>query len=125
MEEINNIINNKVNRFTGNGRGILDILLDAYNYWYKFLSNLTLDQLLSVCYISLAINILFRIEAILTIYYGNYIIDYFKLETRFPKLANIIKLRRKFQSYSIIWNTILIIVALIIIIVLNLHYLLR
>jgi hypothetical protein len=40
--------------------------------------------------------------------YGNYILDRFKLENRFPRIAFIIKYRKKTSKYYVVINIILI-----------------
>lgn len=42
--------------------------------------------------------------SIIFVFYGDFLIKRFNLETRFPKLAIIIQLRRKFTKYYLIWN---------------------
>ena len=41
---------------------------------------------------------------ILAIFFGNEIIKYFNLESKFPSLASFFKLRTKFQKYYLLWN---------------------
>lgn len=43
--------------------------------------------------------ILSSVLTLIYIFYGDYLIKRFNLETRYPNLAKIISLRRKFQSY--------------------------
>jgi uncharacterized integral membrane protein len=57
--------------------------------------------------------------SIMLIYFGDYFINYFNLEAKYPKLANFIKMRRKFQNYYVILNLIIIILILFIIIYIN------
>ena len=52
------------------------------------------------CILGLALNL-----------YGNILLDKFQLETRYPKLAFIIKYRRKVSQYYIISNIIFIILV--------------
>jgi hypothetical protein len=46
--------------------------------------------------------ILSAIISIVYIFYGEYLIKRFNIENRFPRLAKVIKLRRKFQSYYLL-----------------------
>jgi hypothetical protein len=46
--------------------------------------------------------------SIVFIFYGDYLINKFQLEIKFPKLAKIIQLRRKFQKYYLILSILLI-----------------
>lgn len=50
------------------------------------------------------ITILLSLISILSVFYSNFFIEYFKLEQRFPRLAKIIALRRKFQQYYLLFN---------------------
>ncbi len=54
---------------------------------------LLLDYALINCVISIVFN-----------FYGNYLIKKFNLETKYPKLAKFILLRKKFQRYYLIFN---------------------
>nr|YP_010146931.1 hypothetical protein K4014_mgp36 [Cyclocybe aegerita]QQP21440.1 hypothetical protein [Cyclocybe aegerita] len=45
--------------------------------------------------------------------YGDYFLNKFNIEERFPKLANIIKIRRKFQKYYIILNILLMVCVIL------------
>ena len=56
-------------------------------------------------------------------YYSNKLIIYFELENKYPRLAKLIQLRRKFQNYYIGWNISLAIVALIYIMFINISVL--
>ena len=73
----------------------------------------------------LLINIttsIFILTCIINIFYsicGNYLINKFSLEERFPKLSKIIKLRVTFQKYYIIINSVFIIIAVLSLIFIN------
>ena len=56
---------------------------------------------------------------------SNLLIDYFQLETKYPKIAKYIRLRRKFQNYYMFINILLIIFVCITILLLNLVLLLE
>jgi hypothetical protein len=49
------------------------------------------------------------LSSIFFVLYGDYLINRFQLEVKFPKLAKIIKLRRKFQRYYLIFDSLIII----------------
>jgi hypothetical protein len=53
------------------------------------------------------------------VYYGDKLIIYFNLETKWPKLAKFIQLRRKFQDYYIRINALIIILILLFVIYIN------
>ena len=73
------------------------ILEDLYNK----LENLEPIPKIVVSIILLNSVKLVSITSIIFIYYGEYILKILNIENRYPKLANIIKLRRKLQSYNI------------------------
>jgi hypothetical protein len=53
------------------------------------------------------------------IFLGDYFINYFNLEEKYPKIANFIKVRRKFQNYYISIIVIIIVFVLLTIIYIN------
>lgn len=57
--------------------------------------------------------ILLCLITILSAFYGNKIILYFDLENKYPSLAKFIRLRIKFQNYTIIFNFVLLTFVLI------------
>jgi hypothetical protein len=44
------------------------------------------------------------LSSIIFVLYGDYLIEKYQLEVKFPKLAKIISYRRKAQKYSLIFN---------------------
>lgn len=73
----------------------------------KFISSLSKEELLAFSGLLLNQLILSYVITIIFILYGDYLIERFKLETKYPKLAKFIQFRRKFQSYylkvSFVW----------------------
>ena len=61
---------------------------------------------------------------IILIIYGEFLIEYFKLEERFPKLAKLIQLRRKLRRFYMSTLFSISIISLSIVIYLNIRYLL-
>jgi len=59
------------------------------------------------------------------IYYGDYLITKFNLENKYPKLANIIKLRKQFTKYYLISNILTIAFAILIEIVFSISILIN
>ena len=83
-----------------NNNFITDYIKNIYDY----LDTLTLHEVSCILNILLFLTLIFTGLIILSMFYGNYLIDYFKLEERFPKLARLFKLRMTLQKYSIMWN---------------------
>ena len=73
--------------------------------WLETLSGLQLFAFSIVCFNGLILNALL---SILFILYGDFLIRYFKLEERYPKLAKFIQIRRKLQNFSIKYNLVVI-----------------
>lgn len=59
---------------------------------------------------------------IIFIFYGTVILDYLKLETRYPKISKIIQLRRTFQQFYLILNICIIVTVSIIMLFFNLTF---
>ena len=85
---------------------------------------LSVLQNLAMVHIIGALVILLSLYSLISIFFGNKIIDYFKLESRFPKLVKFIKLRQKFQVYYLAIDFAIITFILISEILLNLYLLL-
>lgn len=93
IETIQNIINSK-DGSSGSNYLIDTNFIDSIN---QFLSTLNFEQTLSILHISGSIFILISLYSILLIFLGDSLINYFNLEEKYPKLANLIKIRRNFQ----------------------------
>lgn len=87
------------------------------------LTNLSSEQLGSLTNLLGFIMILGGMITISLILFGKYIINYFKLEEKYPKLAKYIRLRQTFNKYYLIINIIIIYLILILYIVLNFYML--
>lgn len=81
------------------------------------MTNLT--HSLAVVNISGCVIIFLCLTTILSAFYGNKIIQSFDLENKYPSLAIFIKLRIKFQNYTIVYNFILLSVVLFLITITN------
>lgn len=74
----------------------------------KTLTRLELFAFISLCFNSVILNALISIVFIL---YGDFLIRYFNLENKYPKLAKFISFRRKLQNYAIKYNLFLIFIC--------------
>lgn len=84
-----------------------------------YLSTLNTFELCVLFNIFVSIFITFCLISIILIYYGNFLINYFNLENKFPKLAKFIQMRRTFQEFYMLLNFSLIFIALIFMIYVN------
>jgi hypothetical protein len=85
----------------------------------SFFDGLNYEQNLAIVHISGSMFILFSLISIISIFYGEKLILFFNLENKFPKIANFIQIRRKFQQYYLLMNISLITIVLLIIIYIN------
>jgi hypothetical protein len=85
-----------------------------------FLSSLSTIELGAVVRILMAITFYFCLLNIITAYFGDYLIIYFNLEQKYPKLAKWIRYRRTFQHYYTALNTLAILIVLVFMIYVNL-----
>jgi hypothetical protein len=99
--------------------------LEDFNF-YKFIENyrnyissLDLNQLCQLITISFSIPTLICFINILIINFGDYIINYLELDKRYPKLARIIDIRKKFSKFYIFINSIIMFISILTIIFIN------
>jgi hypothetical protein len=83
-----------------------------FDFLNNFLSNLTLLQKGAVAHIIASIFIIFCLFSILSAVFGDFLITYFKLEEKWPKLAKWVQLRIKLQYTYIVANAIFILLTL-------------
>ena len=89
---------------------ILDLdLIDFIDNFNKFLKSLTMFQLIAVFNISTIGVILTSVLSIYPIFISDYIIKYFKIEEKYPKLGKFIQLRKTFNRYYAIFNILVIV----------------
>ncbi|SRR6266568_343405 len=110
---------NDNNKFIGDNNNIIEFFTNYIENFNKFLSTLSFEQLIAVAHLTSTICILINIFTIISILFGDQLINYFKLEERFPRLAFIFNLRKKFNNFSLILSFIMIISILIALIYVN------
>ena len=96
------------------------LLDDTYQNFTQYLDTLSLFQEASLLNIIILFILFLTGLQILLIFFGNELINYFKLEKRFPSLAWYIKLRTSLQRYYLMWNIFILSVVCIIGILINL-----
>ena len=101
---------------------IFGVFKDLLNMYQEFLLTLNLGQQIAITNLCADIFIFACLVTIVTIFYGDLVIKYFNLEERFPKLAKLIQLRRKFKTYSFSLNIALIFAILICVVLFNLYF---
>lgn len=96
-----------------------ETLSTVYSEVSEVIESLSQTQKGAVIHISFSVVILLCLFTLIGIFYGDLLIQYFKLETKFPRLARYLKIRRKFQQFYFAMNSLLIILILIFIIIFN------
>lgn len=132
MNDLSSNIVELLKKFNASGGGngnrsssnFSDLLLEAWHQYQEFLSTLSTEQIGALGHLWIFFFILMCLFSLISVFYGDWLIRYFKLEEKLPKLARFIQLRRKFQHYYLILNFICIILALLLLISVNLYVLL-
>ena len=70
----------------------------------EYLLTLSIDQTFALLHIIFFSIIILSIINILGALFGNEVINYFKLEDRFPRLSIFFKVRGVFQRYYLMWS---------------------
>jgi hypothetical protein len=105
-ENMHNMISDILKYFNDNshkflGDNIFEFFTNYVNNLNKFFSTLSFEQYSAVAHLSSAICILVFLFSILSILFGDFLINYFKIEEKYPKLAIILKIRSKFNNFSL------------------------
>jgi len=95
---------NKYGSVDGENKFISNLPDLNLNVLYEYLDTLTLLEEAAFLHIIAFLIIIFIIVNILGALFGNEIINYFKLESKFPKLNKFFKIRAQLQKYYLMWN---------------------
>jgi hypothetical protein len=123
INDLIEIFNDSSNKFFGDSNLIEKFKL-FINKWNDFISSLNLEQVGLVAHITTSIFIIVCLFNILSVLMSDFLIKYFELETKFPKLSIFLQLRRKFKTYYLILNFLLIFITLITLIYIDFRVLL-
>lgn len=104
-EIIDTLINGRSNLIN------LDDLLSMVTRYIDFLQSLSVEQLFAVTNILTAIFFIFCMFNIVSVFFGLFLIDYFKIVEKLPRLAKIIELRNKFKRYYLIYNIAMVVIV--------------
>ena len=98
IKDLQNVIDN-----IDTGRTeIFGWVFDLIEKYQKFLTSLTLDQLVALFNIFVNIMILTTLTSIVIVLIGDYLINKLNLEVRYPKLAKYIRLKEKLNKHYLI-----------------------
>ena len=99
---------------------IFDMFKDHMENMQNILSQLNGEALGAAFHLIFALYMFFCVTTILGVLYGEFLIEYFKLEERYPRIARYLQIRRKFQRGIIILEFVILIILLLIQIFMNL-----
>lgn len=128
LKEIPNQMDNVSNNFDEYSKFSTDLVKnnfkvdDFYFYLDNFrenISHLSNEQLFSLIHVLFFTALIIATFNLAAVFYGDSLIILLDIENRFPKLAKIIKLRRKFQQYYFGLNLIIIFSVLIVLLYFN------
>ena len=76
----------------------------------------TLDAFgkIAVALLILKSTLVSAIISIIFIFYGDFLIKRYNIEIKYPKLAEIIKLRQKFNKYYLIWSLFIVVSVILV-----------
>ena len=98
---------------------VLGAFFEFKDFFSNELASLSSEQLCCLCNTMGFIMVFGGMVTVTSILFGQYLIDYFNLEKRYPKLARYLKLKQTLNKYYLIFNIIYIYLILILFIVLN------
>nr|YP_009710651.1 hypothetical protein [Amanita inopinata]QFZ98600.1 hypothetical protein [Amanita inopinata] len=103
--------------------GSIDSIKDIIKSWSEMLSTLNITELGALTHLLSAVFILFCLFTIIGIVYSEFLLSYFKLEVKYPRLGRFLKIRKMFQQYYLFINFMFIIITLLAIIFINIQIL--
>lgn len=101
-QDINSTLNDiliKSDCSVGNSTTSFTFTSDYFKNFNDYFSTLTFEQSFAIVHILGSVVIFISLTSLISVVYGNMLIDYFKMEKKYPKIARFINLRRKFQLY--------------------------
>ena len=123
LEELHNnieILNKAVELFNKkDGSYYIDSIFQFIQSYNNIITQLDLIHQVALLNILGTFSLIFILFSILIIFCGDYLIQRFELEMKYPKLAKWIQLRRKIKNYSLLWNLFLASTIIIIILIVN------
>nr|YP_010192437.1 hypothetical protein LK379_mgp15 [Amanita sinensis]QZN08174.1 hypothetical protein [Amanita sinensis] len=109
---------NDKNNFIGDNNFFenIKIFIEKLN---EIIPQLNIEQLGALSHLSASIFMLLCLLSIISIIYSDYLLNYFKIEEKYPKLNKLFKIRKVFQYYYLFLNLCLIFITLIVLIYIN------
>ena len=130
INDSNLIINQIVDLFKPKGTGTnlvdpLGSIIKLINNYTEMISQLNITELGALTHILSSLFILLCLLTIMAIVYSNFLLTYFKIEEKYPKLGRFLKIKKMFQQYYLFINLTSIIITLLAIIYINILIILK
>lgn len=100
--------------------GLFGPFSDFIVKYREFLSHLSSEELACITNLLGFLMIFGGMTSITSILFGEYILNYFKLESKWPKLAKYIKLKQKVNKYYLIFNFFMVYLIIFAFVIINL-----
>ena len=113
-------LQDKMDKFIDDVKNSNFIMEDWYESFKEYLLTLSIDQTFALLHIIFFVTMLLLVYNIIIIFYSDLIIKYFSLESKYPSFARFIELRRKFQTYYMSLNIIVLLLIIFLLLILNL-----
>ena len=108
MNELCKYINDNVKK-----SDTFDWFNDLIEKYQSFLNNLSLDQIVALFNIICEIMILMALTSICILLIGDFLINKFNLDTRYPRLSKYIRMKEKLNKYYLKYYIILLYIIVI------------
>jgi hypothetical protein len=109
---------NNSNNFIGDNN-FVNLIIEKINEFIKFHSNLDLNTQIAILNMLAFFIIILSLFLFLSLYFANKILNFLNLEKKFPFLKKLIEIRLKFQTYWLIFDSLIIISISIIMLYIN------
>lgn len=118
MKEINNELVEIINKIDDSLNNEF-IGLEIFNHLQSYYIKLNYFQSFALAHLSGFMFISLSLISLISLYFGDYLIERFNIEDRYPRIFKFVKLRRKFQRFYLILDLSIIFIILILLSILN------
>ena len=124
-KEIDNIVDDMnselISSIKPSESNVFSFLNQIKDYYVEFLNELTLEELAILTNLLGLFFILFSLISITTIMFGEYLVNYFKLDSKIPRLSKYILLRSQINKIALVYYFIYLYIVIVIFILINIY----
>jgi hypothetical protein len=110
LEIINKVDDCLTNEFTP---------FDIFNQIQTYINTLNVFQTLALSHLFVIILIFILLIDLISIYFSNYLIERFNTKEKYPRIYKLLEIRRIFQTFYLVKDIIIILIALIALFIIN------